>query len=82
MSLIISALDRATLGSDLDLGELEEFGQLIVHDLTSPEQVVERCRDVDVVLSNKVVLSKEVIEGSSRLKLICTAGTGVQSHRC
>ncbi|HAF58771.1 MAG TPA: glycerate dehydrogenase, partial [Opitutae bacterium] len=32
---------------------LEKYGELVVYDRTSAEQVVERCLDCQVVLTNK-----------------------------
>ena len=43
---------------------------------TSPSQVVERLRDAEVAISNKVVLDAKVLAELPDLKLICVAATG------
>ncbi len=45
------------------------------HDSTEAE-VVERIRDAEVIVSNKVYISREAIAAAQRLKLICIAATG------
>ena len=43
---------------DLSWKDLEALGTLTVYDSTTPEQVVERCRDAEAVFSNKVVMDR------------------------
>lgn len=43
---------------------------------TSPEQVASRIDNADVVITNKVVLDKALIENAKQLKLIAVAATG------
>ena len=47
---------------DLSWSEIENLGELTVYDRTSPDDVVARTVDADIVLTNKVVLSASVIE--------------------
>lgn len=49
---------------------------LQVYDRTSPAEVVERSREADAVLTNKVVLSREVISQLPRLRYIGVLATG------
>ena len=57
----IVVLDGYTLNpGDLSWGELEELGDCMVHDRTPPEDVVDRARDAEIVLTNKVVLSRDI----------------------
>ena len=37
-----------------DLSSIKRFGDYTGYEVTSPEQVVERCADAEVVISNKV----------------------------
>ena len=41
---------------DLSWDELKEYGDLTVYSRTSQEDIVERAKDADIVLTNKVVL--------------------------
>jgi len=73
-------LDRATLDrGDLDLAALESVGDLTRYDATTPAEVAGRIRDVQVVITNKVVLGKREIDAAPRLKLIAVAATGVNN---
>ena len=44
-------------------------------------KTAERIRDVDIVLLNKVELSRELLRSAPRLKLVAVAGTGGQVSR-
>ena len=72
----IKVLDRASLGDDTPLEVLNQFGEVEIYDSTEPEIVVKRCADADVVVLNKVKITREVIESSESLKLICIFATG------
>jgi glycerate dehydrogenase len=63
-------LDISALGAAVD--ELRLFG-------SNHPETAERLRDVEVVLLNKVELSRELLEGAPRLKLIAVAGTGTNN---
>jgi len=60
--LKICVLDAKTLGDDVDLTVFDKFGPVQVYAETKPEEVVERIKDVDVVITNKVVLNKETLK--------------------
>lgn len=73
-------LDAATLGDDIDLSPLRsEVDSLAVHDLTSPEERLDRLQGADVVLVNKVVLDDELLAALPNLKLICVLATGTNN---
>lgn len=72
----ISVLDIATLGDDLDFGSIHNLGEVEIYDLTMQEDVVERIKDSEVVILNKVKLNKENLPYAKKLKLICITATG------
>ena len=72
----ISILDRLTLGDDLDISSASQFGEVIVHDSTSPDEVSAHIADADVVFVNKVRLNESNLVEAHNLKLICEAATG------
>ncbi|MFK2823138.1 D-2-hydroxyacid dehydrogenase [Arcobacter sp. YIC-80] len=74
----IAILDRATLGNDVDVSIFEQFGELIVYDMTSEEQTQDRVKDVDIVLTNKVVINSSQMDNST-MKLICITATGMNN---
>ena len=71
----IVVLDGKTLGN-VDYIKLNEFGQVIYYDLTLKEEVAERIKDANIVLTNKVVLNRENLRNATKLELICEMATG------
>lgn len=73
----IVVLDGATLNpGDLSWKPMEELGELTVYDRTKPEQTVERIGDAEIVLTNKVIMSPEVLEQCPSVKYIGVLATG------
>lgn len=62
-----------------DLSRIAGQGNYIGYEKTRPEEVVDRCREADIVISNKVPLTSDTIARLDRLKLICVAATGVNN---
>lgn len=75
----IILLDAKTLGDDLDLSALEAFGTLVKYQTTSVGETLERIKDAEIIITNKVVISSEMMEASPSLKLICIAATGMNN---
>lgn len=61
---------------DLSWDALKALGEVTVYDRTSREDTVERAADADIVLTNKVVIDREVMEQLPRLKFIGVLATG------
>ena len=61
---------------DLSWEGLEQIGQVTVYDRTRAEETVERAREADIVLTNKVLLRRTEIERLPRLKYIGVLATG------
>ena len=76
MNIVI--LDRKTLGLDIDMAIFETFGNVKNYDCTKPNETIERLKEADIVITNKVVISKEVMENTN-LKLICVTATGMNN---
>lgn len=72
-------LDALTLGDDLDLSILEKFGRLTIYPTTQPNEVSERIKDKEVVITNKVVLNENNLSLATNLKLICITATGTNN---
>mgnify|MGYP005988902097 FL=1 len=76
MKIVI--LDRATFGSDMDVSVFDTLGDVTSYDITNEEQTKQRVKDANIVLTNKVVLGKNEIEGSS-IKFIAITATGMNN---
>ena len=75
----IVILDAKTLGEDLDISTLEHFGSLRVYETTTHDETLERIQIADIVITNKVVITANMMEEAPRLKLICIAATGMNN---
>ena len=62
-----------------NLAEVKKFGDYIGYETTSSEQVLERCAEAEIVISNKVVLDAATIAALPNLRLICVAATGMNN---
>lgn len=75
MKIVI--LDGYTLNAgDLSWAWLEEFGEVINYDRTAIEEIPQRIKGADVVLTNKVPLRADVLRQSPSLKYIGVTATG------
>jgi lactate dehydrogenase-like 2-hydroxyacid dehydrogenase len=72
-------LDARTLGDVPNFGELNALGQTILHPDTQLEQVAERIQGAEVVITNKVKVTREAMASTPTLKLICVAATGTNN---
>ena len=54
----------------------ESLGQVAYYDRTVPEQLLPRIREADIICTNKVLLTREIMEQCPSLKLICVMATG------
>ena len=55
---------------------LEEIGELTVYDRTKPEETIERAKDAEIILTNKVLIKRQEIEQLPKLKYIGVLATG------
>ncbi|MDY6457534.1 2-hydroxyacid dehydrogenase [Acinetobacter faecalis] len=74
-------LDYASLDqNDLNFRDLENiFDEWEIYPSTSSEQLLERIQNVDVIISNKVVVNAETIQQCPKLKLILISATGTNN---
>lgn len=75
MKIVI--LDGYTVSQDdLSWSILDELAEIEVYDRTSAEDVVKRCKDAEMVLTNKVVLDSFTLNQLPRLMYIGVLATG------
>ena len=78
----IVVLDGYTLNpGDLTWDGFERLGELVVYDrtaydLSSKELVIERGKDADIILLNKTLLNREMMDEMPRLKYVGVLATG------
>ena len=74
----IVLLDTLTFG-DTDLSCFEALGAVTSYKKTAPQETQERIKDAEVIVTNKVVITKEHMEYAKDLQLICVAATGMNN---
>jgi glycerate dehydrogenase len=73
----IVVLDGYTLNpGDLSWEALNNLGNLTVYDRTDLSNVIKRSKNAEIVLTNKTILSKEIIMSLDKLKYIGVLATG------
>ena len=73
-------LDSDSLGSDLTLNEFESLPVTLTrYPTTTPEQVIERIRDAEIVLVNKVVLNADALGRAEKLRYVGVLATGTNN---
>lgn len=75
MKIVVT--DGYTLNpGDIGWEKIKAFGELIVYDRTAPGQIIERCRDAEIVLTNKAPFTKETLAALPKLQFIGVTATG------
>lgn len=74
-------LDKATFSPALAMPAPVGVSDYVVYDTTpnDPDVIIERAKDADIIITNKVVLSRAVIESLPKLKLIQLTATGMDN---
>ena len=73
----IVVLDGYTLNpGDLSWDSLAALGDLQVYERSEPGEVVDRAKEAEVILTNKTVLSREVLDRLPKLRYIGVLATG------
>ena len=73
----IAVLDKCTLTiGDIDFSPLDALGNTEYHDILTKEEIIEKCKDADVILCNKAVIDKEIMENCPKLSYIGLFATG------
>lgn len=71
-------LDEYSLG-DMDLSPIKKLGEYVGYDRTSKEQVLEHCKDAEIVICNKTVLRAETLRALPNLRFVAIAATGMNN---
>ena len=69
-------LDRATLAPETRLKPPGFPHRWTFHQTTTADQVSERIKDADIVVTNKVIIGAEALRTADKLRLVAVAATG------
>ncbi len=75
----IVILDSHSLGEDFEISEFDSLGKVIQYGTTLPEEVEERIKGQDIILTNKVVLNASNLKNAHQLKFIGILATGTNN---
>ena len=73
----VTVLDKIsfTVG-DIDLTSLDNLGDVSYYDVLSPEEIITVCKDSDVIVCNKTLFTKDILDCLPKLKFIAITATG------
>lgn len=74
--MLIKVLDRDAMGVDTPFSPLYSLGEIEIFSGTTAEELKDRIADADIIILNKVKITKDVILSAKKLRLICTFATG------
>lgn len=72
-------LDSKTIGDDIDMSGFDALGDVVRYTFSTTEEALERTKDADVVIVNKVEINEKSIGNADRLKLVCVTATGTNN---
>lgn len=61
---------------DLSWEGFEELGEVTVYERTSPQELLERAKDSDILITNKTVIDSDAFDSLKKLKYIGVIATG------
>lgn len=67
---------------DISWETIEKLVDLTVYPRTSPDKIIERGRDADILIVNKVAITREILEDLPNLKFVATLATGYNQLDC
>lgn len=71
-------LDAATMG-DVSFSPISALGDLECFQTSDREEALQRVKDAEVLIINKIKVDKELVDAAPKLRLICEAATGVNN---
>lgn len=71
-------LDAATMG-DVSFSPISALGELECFQTSDREEALQRVKDAEVLIINKIKVDKELMDAAPKLRLICEAATGVNN---
>jgi len=74
----IVLLDALTFG-DTDLSGFNILGDVKIYQTTSADETLKRITNAEVIVTNKVIITEELMVATPSLKLICVAATGMNN---
>ncbi len=74
MKIVI--LERNSVGTDVSVDCMKDFGEVTVYRNTLAPEVAERVKDAEIIIANKAPLNESTLKDAANVKLICEFATG------
>lgn len=72
----IVVLEGNSLGNDVDLSALGQFGEVVIYGQSTMEDTPDKVKDADIVIINKIHMNEDTLGRAGRLKMIAITATG------
>lgn len=72
----IVVLDRTSVGEDVSVEAMRQYGDVTFYNNTPDELVAERIAHADIVVANKNPINELTLRAAGRLRLVCQFATG------
>ncbi|MGF1638518.1 MAG: D-2-hydroxyacid dehydrogenase [Cyclobacteriaceae bacterium] len=72
-------LDTITFGDEIDFKPISNLGDVKMYSHTLPEERLVRCKEAEIIITNKVLIDKELLQQLDKLRLVCIAATGTNN---
>lgn len=69
-------LDADTLGKDVDISSVSDFGKVTILGGTTQNEIPKKIEEATIIITNKKILGKEELKNAKKVKLICVTATG------
>ncbi|WP_444997198.1 D-2-hydroxyacid dehydrogenase [Aliikangiella sp. IMCC44359] len=80
MSINAVILDRSTIDPTIDFSAVKSLvGELKEFSTTASEDIITRCENAEIVITNKVVINADIMAQLPQLKLVCVTATGTNN---
>jgi glycerate dehydrogenase len=76
MKIVFLDEDTVVLNGDVDMSGVQSLGEYAAYELGPDDDPLPLCDDAEIIIVNKVKLTRKRIEILPKLKLICEAATG------
>ncbi len=74
MKIVI--LERNSVGLDVSVDGVKQFGEVTEYPNTTAENVKERIKDAEIIIANKAPLNADTLQDAPYVRLICEFATG------
>ena len=75
----IAILDAKVIADNQTLALFDQFGEVTIWQTTKREERINHIGDANIIITNKVLFNKEIIDACPNIKLICLTATGMNN---